>query len=140
MAKKVKTTEEKKDFDYRELITFEDFCRIQNIDPTALPILDKIPEEFRAPLLAVYQLMVAYKGIKNGKKLDWNSTDYKYFAWLGIDADEARPSGFRFYDSGCRFTSAYSVVGSRLSADDSDKVMHIIKHFNKQYEDFFLEK
>lgn len=139
MAKKIKTTEPKKDFNFKDLTTVEDFFKIQNIPLDARPDLSKVPEEFRAPLDAIYDLMVAFKAVKNGKKIDWADGKNKYCAWPWIDADKDRPSGFRFNYSGYHCTDSHSTVGSRLSSYEIDHVLHIFKYLNKQYEHFFFE-
>lgn len=65
MAKKT-TKVATPEFNFRTLVSFEDFCNARNIDPTQLPGVDNLPEEFRAPLLAVYRIMVGVSAVNQG--------------------------------------------------------------------------
>lgn len=132
MATKKEKTEKK--FDYKTIKTFEDACVKLGIDPTALPELSLIPEEFNKPILAVYRLMIIYKAINNGWVPDWgNRGQGKYYPWYAVLS-----SGFGF--SGTLFTYGRTStgVGSRLCTDTSEKARYIAAQFEAEYKEYFL--
>ena len=132
MATKKEKTDKK--FDYKTIKTFEDACTKLGIDPTALPELSLIPEEFRKPILAAYKLMIIYKAINNGWVPDWSkSSQYKYYPWFWVLS-----SGFGFSDSLYAYDFTITTVGSLLCTDTSEKAMYIAKQFEQEYKDYFL--
>jgi hypothetical protein len=132
MTKKLNET--KKDFDYTTIKSFEDACLKLGLDPTALPELKTIPDEFRKPLIAVYRLMIIYKAINNGWTPDWNDWHQnKYFPWY-----EFLSSGFGFSISDYCYAYTVTDVGSRLCTDTNEKALYIAKQFEAEYKDFFL--
>lgn len=121
-------------FDFRTIKGFEDACKKENIDPTKLPDVSMIPEEFRKPLLAVYKIMIGYKAVNNGWKVDYGNTNQlKYFPWARVLS-----SGFGFSYSCSDYDFAFTSVGSRLCTDESDKAEHIFVNFNQEYKYFWL--
>lgn len=132
MAKK--TEKKEKEFDYKEIKSFEDACKKENIDPEKLPDVSMIPEEFRKPILAQYRKQVIFKAINNGWIPDWdNSNQYKYFPWFGVLS-----SGFGFRSSHSDCTDSFTDVGSRLCTDSSEKALYIAEQFEQEYIDDFL--
>jgi len=123
-------------FDYKTIKTFEDACRKLDIDPTKLPDVSGIPEEFATPIVAAYKLMIIYKAINNGWIPNWNNcAQWKYYPWYGVLS-----SGFGFSGSGYDCDGTGASVGSRLCTDSSDKALYISEQFKKEYEDYFLYK
>lgn len=129
-----KTEEEKSEFDYRTIQTFEDACTKENIDQTLLPDVTLIPEEFRKAIINAYKLMIIYKAINNGWIPNWdNNNEYKYFPWFWVS-----PSGAGFSGSDCGYAGAVTAVGSRLCTDSSDKARYIASQFEAEYKEYFL--
>jgi len=121
-------------FDFRTIKSFEDACAKEGIDPTALPDVSMIPEEFRKPIINAYKLMIIFLAINNGWRPDWSDSDqYKYFPWYGVLS-----SGFGFSSSGYGFGSSFTRVGSRLCTDTSEKAMYIAEQFKAEYQEYFL--
>ena len=135
MAKKQTNQKEDQPVNFREMQSFEDFCKAQNIDPTQLPGVDNLPEEFRAPLLAVYRLMVGVSAVNGGKKVDFTKDTTKYFPWARVLSSG---SGFVFSCSVCAYDLRFSSVGSRLCTDDSDKTMHVFNVLNEDYKTWLI--
>jgi hypothetical protein len=131
------TKNEKKEavkFDFRTIKTFEDACAHLDIDPTTVPDLSMIPEEFRKPLIAAYKLMIIYKAINNGWVPDWNDDDQqKHFPWFGVLS-----SGSGFSVSTSHYDCTVTDVGSRLCTDSSEKARYIAEQFEAEYVDYFL--
>lgn len=136
---KKQTLEKKVEFDYTTIKSFEDACKSANIDPEALPEVSSIPEEFRKAIINVYKLFIIFQAINNGWQPNWNnSSEYKYFPWLWVDASKELSSGFGFSDTDYYFTYAHTLVGSRLCTDTSDKALYIANTFQEEYKEFFL--
>lgn len=131
-----KKTEQKEnaEFDFRTITSFEDACKKENFDPSVLPDVSKIPEEFRSPLIAFYKLMVEYKAVNKGKRPDWsNYEEFKYFPFFRVLS-----SGFGFSFSSYLYVTADTCVGSRLCTDTSEKALFMAKTFEAEYKDVFL--
>lgn len=132
MAKK--STKKTPVFDFRTIKSFEDACNKENIDPTALPDVSMIPEEFRKPIINAYKLLIIFKAINNGWRPDWSkSSQYKYFPWYRVLS-----SGFGFSGTLYCYGAAPSNVGSRLCTDTSEKAMYIAEQFQEEYKEYFL--
>jgi hypothetical protein len=134
-----KNNETLQGFDYKSLKLWEDFCKVKNVDPLALPGVDKIPEEFREALVAAYKIMFRCYVLKNGVKLDWATDQRKYFPYFRVVPDNKAVSGFRWVDYGYGYACSASFVGSRLSVDDSDKALHLGEYAIEDYSKLFLE-
>jgi hypothetical protein len=127
---------------YENIKTWEDACKVRNIDPTKLPELSMIPATFQKYMLAQYKLAVITEAInadENGKiwTPDWsNRSQWKYWPWFEIKADKNNPSGSGFSYLGYDHWNTNSFVGSRLCFDTEAKVKHIQKYF----EELFLDQ
>jgi hypothetical protein len=90
---------------------FELACKTLKLDPTKLPDVSGLLEEFARPLIALYKVQVIVKAWNGSWVADWNDySQRKWFCWWWMD----KP-GFRFgvvdYDLSCTGTSG----GSRLA-------------------------
>ena len=81
---KINPKEDQQKVDFTQMQSFEDFCKARNIDPTQLPGVDNLPEEFREPLIAVYRIMVGVSAVNEGKKVDFTKNTDKYFAYARV--------------------------------------------------------
>jgi hypothetical protein len=135
MATKTKKAATKApDFDYTTIKSFEDACEKLGMDPTKLPDVSGIPEEFVKPIIANYKLHIVYKAINNGWKPDWsNWNQYKYFPWYRVLS-----SGFGFSHADYHCDYSFTCVGSRLCTGSSVKAMYIAEQFKDLYKDYSL--
>jgi hypothetical protein len=134
--KKEKTTKESIPFDFRTIKSFEDACKKENVDPSLLPDLSMIPEEFRNPLMAVYRLFIIFKAINNEWIANYgDSNQYKYYPWFRVLSSG---SGFGFSDSNFIYGHTLTLVGARLCTDTSEKALYIAQQFEAEYKDFIL--
>lgn len=132
MAKK--STEKTPVFDFRTIKSFEDACAKEYIDPTALPDVSMIPDEFRKPIVNAYKLLIIFKAINNGWRPDWSkSSQGKYYPWY-----EVLSSGFGFSLSDYHYAYPGTAVGSRLCTDTSEKALYIAEQFKTEYQEYFL--
>lgn len=131
---------------YQNIKTWEDACKVHNVDPTKLPEVSMLPAKFQKWLIATYKMGVITEAIntKEDGKIwvpnwnDWNQ--YKYFPWFEIEATEDKPSGvgFSISDYGNWFT--FTSVGSRLSFRNREQVYHVQEHFEDIFIEMFLIK
>jgi hypothetical protein len=129
-----KTAKKSVAFDYTTIKSFEYACKHLGLNPTDLPDVSTIPEEFRKAIIAGFKLMIIYKAINNGWKPDWsNYRQGKYYPWF-----EVLSSGFGFSHAHYFFDGTYAIVGSRLCTDTSEKALYIGKQFEVEYKDYFL--
>ena len=135
MATKIKKTVKiESGFDYKTIKTFEDACKKLNLDPTKLPDISGIPEEFAKPLIAAYKLYVIYKAVNNDWIPDWgNWKQYKYYPWFEVSS-----SGFGFSGAAYFCDDTHTAVGSRLCTDSSEKALYIANQFEAEYKDHLL--
>ncbi len=132
-----KTKESITKFDYKTIKSFEDACKKEKVDPTKLPYVSMIPEEFREAIINVYKLFIIFKAINNGWIADFsNWNQYKYYPWFEIQ--KVSGSGFVFSNSLYFFTYTHSDVGVRLCTDSSEKALYIAKRFEAEYKEFLL--
>jgi hypothetical protein len=121
-----------KNFDYKTIKTFTDACKKLGISDKEPECLELLPE-FRKSTIAVYKLFIIHKAINNGWIPNWsNNSEYKYYPWK-----ELASSGFGFSDAAYGYYCTYSIVGSRLCTDSSDKALYIGKQFEDLYIDWF---
>ena len=121
-------------FDFRTIKSFEDACAKENIDPTVLPDVSMIPEEFRKPIINAYKLLIIFKAINNGWRPDWSkSSQWKYYPWYRVLS-----SGFGFSYSHYDYGLTATFVGSRLCTDTSEKAEYIAEQFQEEYKEYFL--
>ncbi len=126
-------------FDFKSIKTFEDACKKEGINPLQLPDMSMIDLGMGKALIAAYKLFVIFKAINDGWEPNWNNdSTYKYFPWFGVAADEARPGGFGFSYSHCDNRYTFTLCGSRLCTDTSEKAMYIASTFKDLYIDFML--
>ena len=125
-----------KEFDYRNIKTFEDACECLGINSNNLPDTSHLEYEFSKPIIAHYKLIIIFKAVNNGWTPDWtNPNEYKYFPWFGFVSSGA---GLSYCD--CHYSNTHTHVGSRLCTDKSEKAEFLGKQFKDLYEDYLLLK
>lgn len=66
--------------DYKGIKSYEDACKVLNIQPISENAVAAFPKEDRKSMLAYHKLTVITKAINGGWKPDWNDrSQYKYF-------------------------------------------------------------
>lgn len=121
-------------FDYKTIKSFENACKKLNLDPTKLPDVSGILEEFAKPIIAAYKLLIIYKAINNGWIPNWSDMNqYKYYPWFGVLS-----FGFGFSGAGYGYGRACAGVGSRLCTNTREKALYIAKQFKAEYQEYFL--
>ncbi len=140
-AKTKKSTEKVPEFDYRTIETIEDAFKRKEIPFQSVKEFEEflngssIPERFREPLLAVYQLFVGIEAINDNWKADFTNRELKYFPWARVNSSG---SGFVFSRSGCGYDNAGTTVGSLLCTKNSEQTEHAFEKFQDLYKKFWL--
>ena len=124
-------------FDYRTIKSFEDACKKIGVDPTALPDVSMIPEEFRASIIAMYKLYVIYKAINNEWEANYgDSNQEKYWPYYRVLSSG---SGFGFSATVCTCDISLADVGSRLCTYSREVALYIADQFQEEYKAIFLK-
>ena len=131
-------TTKKEKFDFRTIDSFEAACKKQNVDPTALPEVDMLPERFRKAIIAVYKLFIIFEAVNDG----WvcrpgDASQAKYSPWLWVLS-----SGAGFVNSHCVYAHSLTISGSRLCTETPEQSLFIGETFGvlgQEYKDFFLQ-
>ena len=117
-------------FDWKDIKTFEDACRIAGVDP-GIYATPKNATDDQIGLIAFSKLQLIYKVFNQGWKPDWTSfSEWKYYPWFRYSAG----SGFSYDDDS--FTRTHTYAGSRLCTDTSEKAKYIGKTFIDIYNQF----
>lgn len=127
--------------DLEQLKTFEDACKVENLDPTTvIPDFSCYPEKDRKSMIAHAKIVIIVRAANRlaneGKEWtpDFNShKEVKYEAWF----EKGRgSSGFRF--GGCAYWLSLSVVGSRLCFISSEVCEYVATQFIDLYNEYLL--
>jgi len=112
-------------FENGEIKTFEDACKVLDIDD-----YEKLPNKDEKSIDAHRKLIVIARALNGGWTPDWNdSSQKKWYPWFKMS------SGFGFYYSNWTYTAAY-FTGSRLCFKSEKLADYAGKKFTKLYEEF----
>ena len=124
---------------YKNIKTFEDACKIKNLDPTALPDVSMLPEEHRASIINYYKLIIIASAINGDWKPNWNNfSKRKYFPWFKVLADDSTPSGSALAYGGYCCVDSHSLVGSRLVFKTEEQAVYAGTQFIDYYKEYIL--
>lgn len=115
-----------------EVNSYEDICRILNIDPDLEPDVSAYDEEDKEAAISMFKLWKANKAAWNGEAIDFNKYQSQYEIYCDL-SDEA-DSGFGFAYYGNHYVSDYTHVSARLLWPSSFIAKHI---FRAMPEDFY---
>ena len=122
--------------DYKEIKSFEDACKAPhcNFNPSALPDVSTLPQEFQSTVINNYKRMVITKAINpEGYQPNWHDhSELKYYPWMEVETerdDKINSAGFGFSGDACVYGCSGTVVGSRLCFSDEDRCMYFIENF-----------
>lgn len=93
----------------KKIASYEDACRVLNIQPINEEVFNIFPKEDQRSMLAYHKLTVITRALNNGWKPNWDDqNEWKYYPL------------FRYVNAGLSFASASyaatSTAASRLSA------------------------
>ena len=124
----------------KHLETFESAAQSLGIDPTLLPIVDHLPEEFQKAQIAAYKLFILSKASWQDTKIDWYDWDQrKYYPWFDLSPEDkpvGSSGGFSYGDYDCGGTD--SSVGSRLVYPTREIAEYVGKTHLQLYRDLMV--
>lgn len=115
--------------------SFEEYCQKHDVTPEdVLPDVSKVKERHRQAVLDTNKMYLIAEDLNEGWEPDWNDSDEeKWIPWFDMQVDDNNPSGFRFGDSCCDFTSTAAGGGSRLCF----KTKKLSDYAGKQFEQYW---
>lgn len=117
--------------DHTEFEKYEDACKFFNLDPNVVPGTEGLKENLKAPLVAVYQLMVVSEAIRQGWVPNYdNYNQDKYENIVDLDVTDEDPAGFRFWVSNYTYTDTRSVLGPLLAQETPEKSKYLFTQFS----------
>jgi len=122
---------------YTDIKTFEDACKVLNLDSTTIiPDFSLFPESDKEAMIAHAKLVIISKAINGDWIPDWNNWDqYKYYPWFRMGS----PSGGGFSCNVFDGWYAYSGVGSRLCFETREIAKYVGKQFEDLYKVYFVK-
>lgn len=119
--------------DYTEIKSYEDACKVLNIQPINENATAAFPKEDRKSMLAYHKLTVIAKAINGGWKPDWSDRNqYKYFPVFYYKA-----AGLSYAYSNYAATVTAANVGSRLCFKTEAMSDYVAATFADLYTDFY---
>ena len=122
---------------YTDIKTFEDACKVLNLDSTTIiPDFSLFPESDKEAMIAHAKLIIIAKSINGDWVPDWTNWDqYKYYPWFKMGS----PSGGGFSYHGYVTWDTSSLVGSRLCFKTREQAKYAGKQFEDLYKTYFLK-
>lgn len=117
----------------KKIASYEDACRVLNIQPINEEVFNIFPKEDQRSMLAYHKLTVITRALNNGWKPNWDDqNEWKYYPL------------FRYVNAGlsCASTSnaaatTYAHIGSRLCFPTSALAKYAAEHFADLYRDYY---
>jgi hypothetical protein len=122
---------------YTEIKTFEDACKVINVEPTTIiPDFSLFPEADKEAMIAHAKLIIIAKAINGDWVPDWTNGEWdKYYPWFRMSSPSG--GGFSYYDYVYWHTLSY--VGSRLCFETREKAKYAGKQFEDLYKAYFVK-
>lgn len=117
-----------------EVNSYEDICKILNIDPNVKPDTSAYDNEDRSAAVSLFRLWKASKAAWKAEKkvIDWNDWEQKkYSIWAELSDDAGSGSGFSSFGYYC--VDDYSSVGARLVFPSLEIAKHIFEFMKEDF-------
>lgn len=117
----------------KKIASYEDACRVLNIQPINEEVFNIFPKEDQRSMLAYHKLTVITRALNNGWKPNWDDqNEWKYYPL------------FRYVNAGLSYASTNSAatnttayLGSRLCFPTSALAKYAAEHFADLYRDYY---
>lgn len=117
----------------KKIASYEDACRVLNIQPINEEVFNIFPKEDQRSMLAYHKLTVITRALNNGWKPNWDDqNEWKYYPL------------FRYVNAGLSFAatnrtaaSTLAYIGSRLCFPTSALAKYAAEHFADLYRDYY---
>jgi hypothetical protein len=122
---------------YTEIKTFEDACKVLNLDPASIiPDFSLFPESDRQAMIDHAKLIIIAKAINADWVPDWENGKWdKYYPWFVMGSSSG--VGFSYDDYAGWDTD--STVGSRLCFESREKAKCVGEQFQYLYKSYFVK-
>jgi hypothetical protein len=122
---------------YTEIKTFEDACKVLNLDPASIiPDFSLFPESDRQAMIDHAKLIIIAKAINADWVPDWENGKWdKYYPWFVMGSS----SGVGFSSDGYGDWRTLSSVGSRLCFESREKAKYVGEQFQYLYKSYFVK-
>lgn len=120
--------------DYTKIKSYEDACKVLNIEPIADKVFNAFQQEDRKTMAAYHKLAVITRAINDGWQPDWNNpNDRKYEPYMYTNTAGL---AYAIASDAPSYTNAY--IGSRLCFRDYERAAFAVKTFGDTlYKDYF---
>lgn len=120
----------------KKIASYEDACRVLNIQPINEEVFNIFPKEDQRSMLAYHKLTVITRALNNGWKPNWDDqNEWKYYPL------------FRYVNAGLSYactnyaaTRSIAYIGSRLCFYASRLARYAGNQFTDLYEQILIEK
>lgn len=117
----------------KKIASYEDACRVLNIQPINEEVFNIFPKEDQRSMLAYHKLTVITRALNNGWKPNWDDqNEWKYYPL------------FRYVNAGLSYAITYNaatytiaMLGSRLCFPTSALAKYAAEHFADLYRDYY---
>lgn len=117
----------------KKIASYEDACRVLNIQPINEEVFNIFPKEDQRSMLAYHKLTVITRALNNGWKPNWDDqNEWKYYPL------------FRYVNAGLSCANASNAAtattahfGSRLCFPTSALAKYAAEHFADLYRDYY---
>ena len=122
---------------YTDIKTFEDACKVLNLDATTvIPDFSLFPIEEQEAMKAHAKLIIIAKAVNGDWIPNWTNGDWdKYYPWFEMGSPSG--VGFSYFDYDDWVTD--STVGSRLCFESREKAEYVGKQFQDLYKTYFVK-
>ena len=117
----------------KKITSYEDACKVLNIQPINEDVFNVFPKEDQRSMLAYHKLTVITRALNNGWKPNWDDqNEWKYYPLFRyVNA------GLSYAATGCAATSTNAYIGSRLCFSTSALAKYAAEHFADLYRDYY---
>lgn len=117
----------------KKIASYEDACRVLNIQPINEEVFNIFPKEDQRSMLAYHKLTVITRALNNGWKPNWDDqNEWKYYPLFRY-VNAGLSSAYTSYSA----THTYASIGSRLCFPTSALAKYAAEHFADLYRDYY---
>lgn len=117
----------------KKIASYEDACRVLNIQPINEEVFNIFPKEDQRSMLAYHKLTVITRALNNGWKPNWDDqNEWKYYPLFRyVNA------GLSCADASRTAANTAASIGSRLCFPTSALAKYAAEHFADLYRDYY---
>jgi len=116
--------------------SYEDACRILNLNPDGLPDVNNCDKKDRKSIIAYYKLVIICRALNEEWEPNWADSEYKYYPWFAYGSY----AGFGCLHTPAAASSASAVIGARLCFKSADLARYAGTQFLKIWEEYLMIK